>query len=111
MAWPSNIPGRRCPRRSLWPATSALLVLVLAGALAGQSSPSPAPQAAPPPPLPTGQIIERVPTRSDPAKSYALYLPSAYTPKRQWPIILAFDPGARGKVPVELFREAAEKDG
>lgn len=36
---------------------------------------------------------------------------SALTPTRKWPILYAFDPGARGRVPVERFKEAAEKYG
>jgi len=58
-----------------------------------------------------GQIVERVEALSDSSQSYALYLPSNYTPDRKWPVLYAFDPGARGRVPVERFKEAAEKYG
>ena len=58
-----------------------------------------------------GEVIPRVPCASDPSQTYALYLPTSYSPERKWPILYAFDPEARGKVPVELFREAAEKYG
>ncbi len=61
--------------------------------------------------LPKGQLIERVITRSDPSQGYALFLPSSYTDGRKYPVIYCFDPGARGRLPVELFREAAEKYG
>jgi len=61
--------------------------------------------------LSKGQITERVVCVANAAQSYALYLPSNYTPTRQWPILYAFDPGARGKVPVERFKDAAEKYG
>jgi dienelactone hydrolase len=44
-------------------------------------------------------------------QSYALYLPKNYVPTRRWPIVYAFDPAARGKVPLELMRDAAEKYG
>jgi predicted esterase len=40
-----------------------------------------------------------------------LYLPSAYTPEKRWPVVYAFDPGARGSVPVESMKEAAERYG
>ncbi|HEV2705126.1 MAG TPA: tetratricopeptide repeat protein [Pyrinomonadaceae bacterium] len=56
-------------------------------------------------------VIERVVCAADASQSYALYLPSNYTTARRWPIIYGFDPAARGRVPVELFREAAEKYG
>ncbi|HET9787333.1 MAG TPA: hypothetical protein VFP47_09370, partial [Pyrinomonadaceae bacterium] len=91
--------------------------------------------------LEPGVVIARVVSTSDPTKSYALYLPTSYnsaaassnatdrdltqatrdsnsemkaatgrrTPK--FPIIYCFDPGARGVVPVERFKDAAEKYG
>src|SRR5215510_2002797 len=61
--------------------------------------------------IPRGQIVERIETLNDSSQSYALYLPSNYTPDRKWPVLYAFDPGARGRVPVERFKEAAEKYG
>jgi predicted esterase len=61
--------------------------------------------------LPGGQISDPVTCAADPSQSYALYLPTAYTPSRAWPLILAFDPGARGRVPVERFQAAAERFG
>jgi predicted esterase len=61
--------------------------------------------------LPTGQIVDSVECASDNTQHYALYLPSNYTPSRQWSVILAFDGRARGRVPVERYREAAEKYG
>ena len=61
--------------------------------------------------IPRAQIVERIEALSDSSQSYALYLPSNYTPDRKWPVLYAFDPGARGRVPVERFKEAAEKYG
>lgn len=61
--------------------------------------------------IPRGQVVERIEALNDSSQSYALYLPSNYTPDRKWPVLYAFDPGARGRVPVERFREAAEKYG
>jgi dienelactone hydrolase len=61
--------------------------------------------------LPLGQVIESVACKADPQQSYALYLPSGYTPAKKWPMLYAFDPGARGKLPVSLFKDAAEKFG
>jgi poly(3-hydroxybutyrate) depolymerase len=61
--------------------------------------------------LPRGREIGRVQCADDPSESYALYLPSAYTPDREWPVIFAFDPGGRGLNPVEHYRAAAEKYG
>ncbi|HYN02745.1 MAG TPA: hypothetical protein VE359_09900, partial [Vicinamibacteria bacterium] len=64
-----------------------------------------------PPPLPTGQVVDSVVCLRDPSQSYALYLPKGYRPDRQWPVLYAFDPAARGRVPVVLFQEAAERLG
>lgn len=61
--------------------------------------------------IPRGQIIEKVEALNDSSQSYALYLPSNYTSNRKWPVLYAFDPGARGRVPVERFKSAAEKYG
>jgi dienelactone hydrolase len=61
--------------------------------------------------LAVGKVIEKVPCLKDATQSYALYLPTNYTTAKRFPVIYAFDPGARGAVPVERFREAAEKYG
>jgi predicted esterase len=68
-------------------------------------------QTTPPAALPPGQIIESVACFKDPTQSYALYLPSVYSPGKPWSIIYAFDPLARGTVPVKLYRDLAEKYG
>ena len=62
-------------------------------------------------PLPKGVVIPRVVCLGNPEQSYALYLPSNYSPERKWPILYVFDPGARGGVPVTLAKDAAEKFG
>lgn len=61
--------------------------------------------------LERGRVVERVATRGDASHTYALYIPSSYTPERRWPILYCFDPVARGAVPVERYREAAERYG
>src|SRR5690242_11416113 len=58
-----------------------------------------------------GTVVNTVTCLNHPDQSYAVYLPSQYSPERRWPIIYAFDPFARGKVPVELYKDAAEKYG
>jgi tetratricopeptide (TPR) repeat protein len=60
--------------------------------------------------FPSGEIIQKVECKSAPF-SYALYLPSSYTHSKKWPIIYCFDPAARGSLPLERFKEAAEKYG
>jgi hypothetical protein len=94
---------RRVRRRLLWGVASACLcgLSLAAGSVRGAEVAA----------FPTGQIIDAVACLSDASQTYALYLPSTYTPDRAWPILYAFDPRARGRYPVELFRDAAEKHG
>ena len=61
--------------------------------------------------LSPGIVIPKISCASNPQQSYALYLPSTYSPDKSWPIIYAFDPGARGEIAVEAIRDAAEKSG
>ncbi len=61
--------------------------------------------------FPLGEIIQKVQCRADTEQSYALYLPSSYTDSKRWPIIYCFDPVARGSLPLERFKQAAEKYG
>jgi dienelactone hydrolase len=62
-------------------------------------------------PLAKGVVIPRVECIDHPEQSYALYLPSNYSPEGKWPILYIFDPGARGSMPVILAKDAAEKFG
>src|SRR6185503_8699389 len=61
--------------------------------------------------FPQGEIIEKVTCIANPEQSYALFLPPGYTPEKKWPILYAFDPVARGSVPVKLFQAAAREFG
>ena len=61
--------------------------------------------------LQTGKIIDTVKCADKSDQSYALYIPSYYQPGKLWPIIYIFDPGAHGRIPIELMSEAAERYG
>lgn len=85
----------------------AALVAFSAQALAQESTyPTPGVQN-----LQPGAVLLKVVSGAHPEQSYALYLPSHYTREKHWPIVYAFDPGARGSVPVELMKDAAERYG
>ncbi len=58
-----------------------------------------------------GELIEKVSVLSDASQSYALYLPSSYTPEKSYPIIYIFDAHADGRLPVSMYKELAEKYG
>jgi dienelactone hydrolase len=61
--------------------------------------------------LQRGAIIDDVRCAADSTQSYALYLPSTYSSDRQWNLLIAFHPGARGRLMVEKYRAAAEQYG
>lgn len=62
------------------------------------------------PPVP-GQVELHRACAAKPDQTYALYVPSSYTPTRNWPIVYAFDPSARGDRPVDALKAGAEKYG
>jgi poly(3-hydroxybutyrate) depolymerase len=61
--------------------------------------------------LPLGALIDEVQCLQDVSQHYALYLPSYFSVSREWPVILAFDAGGRGREGVERYRAAAERYG
>ena len=77
----------------------AFLVLGLSGA-GGQT-----------PEIPKGRVLPTVACSADQSQTYALYIPSSFNPEKTYPILLCFDPGARGRAPVERFQAAAETFG
>ena len=56
-------------------------------------------------------MTEKVVCREQPAQSYALYLPPAYTADKRWPILYLLDARGRALLPIERFREAAATYG
>jgi dienelactone hydrolase len=72
-----------------------------------------------------GVVHASVAVLADPSNSYALYLPSQYSPQpippqsaranggpqKRWPLLLVFDPFGRGEAGVKVFHEAAERYG
>lgn len=59
----------------------------------------------------TGKVISKVNCTWDSSISYALYLPENYNPALRYPLIIAFDSHAAGKLPVDLFSREAEHYG
>jgi dienelactone hydrolase len=87
-----------------------ILLCVSCSQVAAQQPPASAPTGSQPP-FVVGVAIPKVVCNANASQSYALYLPSSFSPTRAWPIIYAFDPGARGESAVEAIRDAAEKFG
>ncbi len=58
-----------------------------------------------------GTSSNRVVCARKPEQTYALYVPSRYDANKRWPIIYIFDPAARGNIPLELMKDAAERHG
>ena len=61
--------------------------------------------------LERGKVIDGVQCAADAAQTYALYLPSNYSPEKKWGVLLAFHPMARGRLMAEKFQAAAEQYG
>jgi predicted esterase len=61
--------------------------------------------------LPAPGSIGDVQCALDATLSYSLYLPKAYAATKAWPIIYFFDPGGRGRRPLDLYQEIAETYG
>lgn len=61
--------------------------------------------------FPRGEIIPKVITASNPAQSYALYLPKTYDPQRRWPVLFIFDPSANCERPMAIAAPVAEEFG
>jgi hypothetical protein len=58
-----------------------------------------------------GKVIPDISCLKDPSTRYALYLPSRYISGVKFPLILAFDPQGSGNLPVEKYKDLAEKYG
>ena len=60
-----------------------------------------------------GKIHEKIACSSAPEFTYALYLPSGIKSDatQTWPVIIAFDSHGSGLIPVQKYRELAEKYG
>ena len=86
------------PRGSRVLAITALLIAATASGAVAQD-------------LPRGTIVDEVKCAGDAAQSYALYVPSTYSPDRRWSLLLAFHAGARGRLMVEKYQAAAEQYG
>lgn len=89
----------------------ALLLTLLAVPLALAQSTTPPAAAPAATPFRRGEIVDPVPSLTDPEQSYALYLPSTYSIDRRWPILFILDARGRGEMAAELFREGAETYG
>ena len=61
--------------------------------------------------LAKGKVLDGVICKSSNMNSYALYLPSYYSPDKKFPCIFFFDSHARGALPIKNYRDIAEKYG
>jgi dienelactone hydrolase len=61
--------------------------------------------------VPRGTIVDEVKCAADATQTYALYVPSTYSADRPWNLLIAFHPGARGRLMVEKYVAAAEQYG
>lgn len=90
---------------SLWLATTAAWCPIVSHSNAVQQSNLATAE------IPKATIIEKVICAADTTRTYTLYLPANYSNDRKWPLLVAFDPVARGRLPVERYKDAAGKYG
>ena len=81
------------------------VIVVLSGAFALPCAAQSAPDSV------RGRVTERIVSRADPARSYALYVPSRYDRGAVWPVALVMDPRGRALIPLQRLRAAAERYG
>ena len=87
-----------------------LLLFLLTIILSCSSTAKKKPAAADPPvQLQPGKFYESIASLSDPSVTYALYIPSDYTHSKKFPVVVLFDPHAKGTIPVKRFQDLAEK--
>lgn len=61
--------------------------------------------------LPKGKVVDSLACKSDGKQTYALYLPGSYLPDKSYPCIYFFDAHGRGALPVNAYKELAERYG
>jgi len=57
----------------------------------------------------TGEVIPKIVCKSNPAFSFALYLPSNYDTTKKFPAVIFFDPHAGGEFVVKKYQHLAEE--
>ena len=60
-------------------------------------------------PVEKGKVIPRVTCKKNNTVTYAFYLPKNYNTAHKFPVIIAFDPQANGILPIEKYKELADK--
>ncbi len=61
--------------------------------------------------LSKGAVIDSLVVNDSIGETYSLYLPTAFSTDRTWPVIFAFDAEGRGRATAQLLRQAAEAQG
>ncbi len=61
--------------------------------------------------LKKGGIIDQVSVNDSINETFALYLPTTFEVKKEWPVVFVFDMQGRGKQALSMFRKAADKEG
>jgi hypothetical protein len=56
-----------------------------------------------------GVVSDTIRCQKSPDQTYALYLPASFSPSKTFGIILFYEPVARGKIPVTLYKQLADK--
>ncbi len=58
-----------------------------------------------------GVVHASLSTAFDPSVTYAIYIPQSCKTGKKWPFLLLFDPQGNGKLPLNNYKDLAEKHG
>lgn len=61
--------------------------------------------------LKKGAVVDSIKVNDSISETFALFLPTAFTTERAWPVVFVFDPEGRGRAATQLFRQGAEEQG
>jgi predicted esterase len=61
--------------------------------------------------LKKGAVVDSIKVNDSISETFALFLPTAFTKEKVWPVVFVFDPEGRGRAAAQLFRQGAEDQG
>ncbi len=61
--------------------------------------------------LKKGFVVDSIRINDSIPENFALYLPKKFDPIKKWPVLFVYDMQGRGRQSLNMFREAAEKEG
>ena len=57
-----------------------------------------------------GELVAQSQCSANPTQGYALYVPKNYDSSKIWPVVIFFDPRAKGLHPIQLYKSLDSHD-